>query len=331
MSAVAGAIFCLLLAAMTVALSLREARQRGRVQCALAVVLPVAQLVYVAVLLAVMRVYEMLPIYALAVVAAMAFSCVGDRVLVKGSLQLRSKELNAEQLRAAAEREKAAREQKALLVANAEETRRLCAEFAEELRELKGQMEGDACSFEQVGEALGMLEEKTRSRYCANETANAIIALKARACCDADVAFSFEGGVPADLAIDDLTLCSLFSNLLDNALNAASRVGAEAVADTDSGRRSDDSRFVQIGCSVQGVYLTIRVENSCAQGANENGGGISLFRRQDKNPLRRHGWGFEIVSQIAKENGGSFSLKREASGRAVAIVVLKCVKLQAQS
>lgn len=183
-------------------------------------------------------------------VAAMAFCCAGDCALAKGSAQVRGKAANAERLRSARERERAVREYEKLLEKSTCQMQGLCGEFSEELRELKTQMTGEECDFSEVEAALESLEEGTRTCFCANKTANAVVLLKAKVCADDGISFGFEGVVPEALDIDDLQLCSVFSNLLDNAISAAHEADGESTVEGAAG--DGEQCFVRVNCSVQG-------------------------------------------------------------------------------
>lgn len=205
---------------------------------------------------------------------------------------------------------------------------------------------GESHMFDGVEAALGELESETRSRYCEHKTANAIIALKAATCQREGVDFEFTGSVPQDIELEDLEMCSVLSNLLDNALNAAregAARGADKSTDADSDGAADASAssnetaasadvaardaaqsgaFVYFSCQTKGAYLVIRVLNSCSlEAANSKNG--TKPRRTSSDSMRKHGWGMQIVEQIAQRHDGRFTLDRGTPGEAAATVILK--------
>ena len=205
---------------------------------------------------------------------------------------------------------------------------------------------GESHMFDGVEAALGELESETRSRYCEHKTANAIIALKAAACQREGVDFEFTGSVPQDIELEDLEMCSVLSNLLDNALNAAregAARGADESTDADSDGAADASAssnetaasadvvaedaaqsgaFVHLSCQTKGAYLVVRVFNSCGlEAANSKNG--TKQRRTSSDSMRKHGWGMQIVEQIAQRHDGRFTLDRGTPGEAAATVILK--------
>ena len=206
--------------------------------------------------------------------------------------------------------------------------------------------DGESHMFDGVEAALGELESETRSRYCEHKTANAIIALKAATCQREGVDFEFTGSVPQNIELEDLEMCSVLSNLLDNALNAAregAARGADESTDADSDGAADASAssnetaasadvaardaaqsgaFVHLTCQTKGAYLVIRVLNSCSlEAANSKNG--TKPRRTSSDSMRKHGWGMQIVEQIAQRHDGRFTLDRGTPGEATATVVLK--------
>ena len=72
---------------------------------------------------------------------------------------------------------------------------------------------------------------------------------KARAASDSGVRFRAELDIPADIQLPGVELCAVFSNLLDNALNACAQ-------------SPDGQRRVEATARLWGMYLVIDVENS---------------------------------------------------------------------
>ena len=305
---IVGMIICALLAVATIVKSLHLQESKSSAQRVILYAMPVVQLGFVGFAFLLIWKYDMSIMYAIITVLAMLFCCIGDCALIKGMAQIKAKAINKERLKMTEERKLAESEYVELLESNIVQAQDLREHFSKELSNLKMHLLESNYDFSEIENALNAFEDETRSHYCANKIANAIIVLKAKACADAGVLFEFNGVIPTDLNIDDLQICSIFSNLLSNALNAAHAV------------KDDKQRpYVHLTCSVQGVYLTVKVENSCDESKKFRS------RPYSNNPLREHGWGLEIVSQIVQELGGSFSLKQRFNA-VTATVVLPCVK-----
>lgn len=288
--------------------------------------MPLGQLVFTLSVLWIATSNGMSIVYPIGACAAHTLGCIGICALVWGIGQTQSVAVNRERLRVAEESARAASEYKALLAANAAQMRELCEGFAAELKALETAMEEregtarldglasnqklDDLNFTLLEGALEKLEKTTRTHYCANATANAILALKARTCADAGIEFTFTGFVPQELATDDLELCSVFSNLLDNAINAAGNHANNAPAS-----------FVRISCTAKGVYLIIKVVNSCSLEIETS---VTAKRRPKyADPSREHGWGLEIVNDICSKRGGSFALEHTSPTEITATAILK--------
>ena len=83
---------------------------------------------------------------------------------------------------------------------------------------------------------------------------------------------------PFDLYVDDVMLCSLFSNLLDNAIHA--------VEDMDPGKR-----WIRISAITEGGFLVVKTRNPSGK----------------PEPVKRgHGKGTVILQEIAEMYGGMY-------------------------
>lgn len=337
-----GLVCFFLCAMMTLVASLLCARalpRRAGWRRLAALLVPAGQLAFVTSVLWVATPHDLAPIYFAGVCAAHAFACLGICVLMHDVIKMRSAAINAGRLRAAQENARAADEYGELLKANVNKMKTLCDNFAAELEGLKeavdrcgasGEGNGRLCNdgdahevldFAPVEAALDNLEEKTRSSYCANKIADAILVLKAGACGKAGVDFSFEGAVPDELAVDELELCSVFSNLLDNAMNAASEL-----SDAENG---GECPHVSVSSTLRGAYLIVKVANSCASPTNSDDIAARkvAWCRKDANPVREHGWGLEIVGDICARYEGTFALEPSAAREVTATAILKAVEV----
>lgn len=321
------ALLCALMSALTAACNLRTLPRRTDWRVPAAVAMPLGQLVFILSVLWVANSHSVASAYYIAICTAHAFGCVGINALTQG--MTRSAAVNEEHLRAAKEKAQAAAECKALLAANAAEMRELCDGFAIELKALQVAMKArrddrvaedeDIASdvsidFTPLERALSRFDAATRSSYCTNETANAILVLKARTCADIGIRFSFAGGVPQGLSISDLELCSVLSNLLDNAINAAGTADSKI------------EPYIGVSCAVKGSYLVVKVVNSCSPEVSM--ATPAARRPKDTKPTREHGWGLEIVGDICAAHDGSFTLEHTLPSEVCATAILKAVSTQ---
>ena len=114
--------------------------------------------------------------------------------------------------------------------------------------------------------------------YCAVPIINAILNEKNRLCEQNQIDLIADLSFPSDLHVDDVMLCSLFSNLLDNAIHA--------VKDMDPGKR-----WIRISAIMEGGFLVVKTRNPSGK----------------PEPVKRgHGKGTVILREIAEMYGGTY-------------------------
>lgn len=123
-----------------------------------------------------------------------------------------------------------------------------------------------------------------------NENANAVINQKAWEARQAGIVFGVEGIFFDDLLINKLDLCSLLGNLLDNALEAVSKVGIE-----------DQLRKITLSLKRQGNLLLIVVENGYSLEPTLKDG----FLQTTKTDTDLHGFGLRSIELIISKYGGA--------------------------
>ncbi len=144
-------------------------------------------------------------------------------------------------------------------------------------------------------------------RFCQHPAVDALLEQKARAASDSGVRFCAELDIPADIQLPGVELCAVFSNLLDNALNACAK-------------SPDGQRRVEATARLWGMYLVIDVENSYlppqergrAAGVPASGGvggpgdGDGGAAGPFPDLSVPHGWGQGIVREVARRHDGTF-------------------------
>lgn len=120
--------------------------------------------------------------------------------------------------------------------------------------------------------------------YCAVPIMNAILNEKSRLCEQYQIELITDLSFLSDLHVDDVMLCSLFSNLLDNAIHA--------VEDMDPGKR-----WIRISAVTEGGFLIIKTRNPSGK----------------PEPVKRgHGKGTVILREIAEMHGGMYQTEYQA-------------------
>ena len=126
------------------------------------------------------------------------------------------------------------------------------------------------------------LKNLKTKKYCSNTIVNVILNQTARRCNEAGITFSANVNLPMEIGINDIHLCSIFNNLVNNAVKANEYVSQD--------------RFITVNCSMTGNYMYVNVNNSFNPG----------HKRE-----KRRGYGMIILKDIASAYDGQYSVKRK--------------------
>ncbi len=142
-------------------------------------------------------------------------------------------------------------------------------------------------NYEKVIEMLYILREYVASTkeyvYCGDPVVNAIMAENERECHKKGVCLEYNLEIMQPLRINPVVLCSIFSNLMRNALAAAEEV-------------EDKSRaIIDIKAAVKGDYLIVKVDNAFS---NEG-------KKKKKN---RKGYGLDILRTLVDKYHGQMEV-----------------------
>ncbi len=122
--------------------------------------------------------------------------------------------------------------------------------------------------------------------YCKNIAVNAIVSHYAAIAEEKGIACSFQLAVPEHLEqITDSSLCVIFGNLLENAIDACLRM-------------SEGSMFIRMNSRLEHEMLTITMDNSFDGRFTEKGGRLFSNKRND------FGVGTASVAAVAAQHGG---------------------------
>lgn len=127
--------------------------------------------------------------------------------------------------------------------------------------------------------------------YCAIPVVNAVLTEKEALCREAGIPLHTELDLPETLAVEPLHLCSILSNLLDNAIH---------------GCAGTERPTVTLSSSMAGDYLLLRTVNPALP---------------PKAPEKGHGYGTRILRELAAKYGGSYEAGYE-NGTFTAVVSL---------
>ncbi len=139
-------------------------------------------------------------------------------------------------------------------------------------------------NLEKIKEYLSQTEMEidaiTPKRYCANETVNLVLSSFEAKSAEMNVTLCIEANLPETLSISDTELCSLFSNALENAIFAASKLIEKK------------ARRVYLRTLVNNNKLLISTKNAYA-------GTIQMEGEFPKSSNHQPGHGFGIKSMAA--------------------------------
>lgn len=167
----------------------------------------------------------------------------------------------------------------------------------------------DNGEYQKMREYLATVSGETEALFrfveCGNDVVNAVInhAIKQADSCGVGIAPQII--VPPEMPYRETELCSLLSNLMDNAIEAASESGQEAPV-------------VAVSIRPQQDYLLIRVTNPVNDSVSAR---RRLTLRTTKEQPWAHGYGTKIIRNVAQRNQGSvkFDIK---DGQFIADVML---------
>jgi len=143
---------------------------------------------------------------------------------------------------------------------------------------VQGEQEQAKSMLEQLRRNLAKTKENV---WCSDVVINAVLSEQMAACEREAIDFSAEILLEDTAKIQPVHLCSVFSNLLDNARRAAAVCTAK-------------ERKIMVKAAQKGDYLHIKVENT------------SAFPEKRKKTSNGHGYGQEILKDIAMQYNGDF-------------------------
>lgn len=227
-------------------------------------------------------------------------SVVGDFVMLKSVNDLRAADqarLRAQFLEQQLVQQKAYYER---VKADAEETSRVRHDLRNQLQTAYDLFSGG--SGEAALRMLDGLEGKLSSAqyYCLNDVVNAVMNEKAELCRKSGIRLLCSIELENETGINEMDLCSLFANVMDNAVNGCRLSGAAEPR-------------IDIGAKKEKGYLKLLCTNSAAPAA----------KAPKRAPLSEHGWGLAIIEEMASRREGRLETSLH-DGEFRTSVFLKC-------
>lgn len=135
------------------------------------------------------------------------------------------------------------------------------------------------------------LEEYRIAAYTSNSVLNAIFNEKERLAKEKGIQFTIESAFGSFDFMDDLDLCSIFANALDNAIEAAEKC-------------DEGNRWIKLRYQEKAAALFVRIENSCAVIPQIQNGELKTTK---SDPLY-HGLGIKSMKLALSKYSGTLSI-----------------------
>ena len=148
---------------------------------------------------------------------------------------------------------------------------------------------------ELLNELKQSLANTTEYTYCQNAIVNAVLTEKQKECAAMEIKLDTEIIISEKCNVTPIHLCSIFTNILDNAIRACKSLAKE-------------QRVIELRTAVKGAYLHIKCINPVA----------------DNKDKERHGKGYgkTILTDIADHYNGKFSAEKVDNTYVVLMAVL---------
>lgn len=183
---------------------------------------------------------------------------------------------------------------------------------------------------------LGELEDEInhfgRVYYCDDAVLNTILSLKQEKAQKMGIEMDIKVESVIKTEADDIDLCSIVTNLLDNAIEATEKVKAakKTTADTEdvkesrerSAAKENAKEQISVRVGQRGGYLMLQVENPILQAPVKNKKGHYVSSKKETNKIKEHGRGLRIVETNVEKTGGYLAFK-EADGKVIVTAFIK--------
>lgn len=153
--------------------------------------------------------------------------------------------------------------------------------------------EGNAAKAQEYLDQLsGHMETRLR-QFCKNELLNAVLNVKYNAALEHDIDSFFHISIDGMAGLDNISLCTLFANTIDNAIEACAKI-----EDTKKRRLSVKARYSENG------YFSCEIANTKKNDIHIKHGQYLT----DKEDAKSHGLGISSVQEIVDRYKGTMDI-----------------------
>ncbi len=165
-------------------------------------------------------------------------------------------------------------------------------------------LEGDKDYFESLSNKFHV----SNKQFCNNSIVNAVINAKYNFAFINNIDCFFNISIDKVLPIEDIDLCSIFANTLDNAIEASLKIN------------DPSQRKIAVKARLDKGYFSYNITNSISSNVNFSKGKYI----SDKENKKLHGFGIETVSAIVKKYNGIIDINYCETNFEVLIVIKVC-------
>lgn len=149
-----------------------------------------------------------------------------------------------------------------------------------------------------INDILETIQQNESYTYCVNPTVNATLNYKAYIAQKNNIKLITDIVIPEETEnVSEMDLCSLFSNLLDNAIEAVSRL-------------PEEERYINIKARCNKIMLIVETQNPVKENIKVEKGKLPKTTKTNKT---EHGMGLSIIEKIAKQSGGMMEFSCEGN------------------
>lgn len=142
--------------------------------------------------------------------------------------------------------------------------------------------------------SIQWLQRTKVSRYCENATVNSVLSVKKQIAAQHGIEMRINAVLPKCFGVQPIDLCSVYSNLLDNAIEACNQI-----------TKGTQPKKISIRTAIQAGFLQVKVENSKTHIILKDGGTIKTTKQDTVN----HGYGLQLVQKIAAKYDGQIDIE----------------------
>jgi hypothetical protein len=153
-----------------------------------------------------------------------------------------------------------------------------------------------------IREVEKSIESVTVETYCSNYSLNLIMNFYITKAKDQHIDVETQIDLPRELAVSDMDLCLVFSNAIENAINALAHI------------QSTEDKILKILCKTKNDKLYIEISNRFE-------GTVMLVNEIPISHSENHGHGTKSIAAIAEKYNGVFSFTAENNIFALRIII----------